>query len=101
MATYRTRDKQNVYDLAIQLYGDLSKIGNLIKLFPNLDNEIALGSSITVEDQVDPMALYFSNNNIIVATDFIPISSPVGPDHIILETGDSLLLETGDLLLLE
>lgn len=68
-ATYKTRYLQSVYDLAIQLYGDVSKIGNLIKLFSNLDSNITLGFGIDVPLQSDPIAQYFSTNNIIVATD--------------------------------
>jgi 3D (Asp-Asp-Asp) domain-containing protein len=69
MATYKTVTSQSVYDLSIQLYGDLSKIGNLIKLFPNLDNVIPVGSEITVETQTDPIAKYFSDRRLMVATD--------------------------------
>ena len=67
--TYLTRDKQSIYDLAVQLYGDVSKIGILLELFPNLDSSINLNSSILVPTQVDPIALFFSSNSVIVATD--------------------------------
>ena len=99
MATYKTRDKQSVYDLAVQLYGDVSKIGNLLKNFSNLDSELALGSGITLEVQKDPIAIFFSEQKIIVATDFTHSVSEV--DNILLESGDDILLEDGGLLLLE
>lgn len=66
---YLTRDAQSIYDLAIQLYGDASKIGILLELFPNLDSSINLNSTISVPTQVDPIALFFSSNKLIVATD--------------------------------
>jgi hypothetical protein len=69
MAIYKTRSKQTVYDLAIQLYGDLSKIGEVMKTFTDLDNVIPVASEIDVPVQTDPQALYFTNNKIIVATD--------------------------------
>jgi hypothetical protein len=68
---YLTRSYQNVYDLAIQLYGDLSKIGILMELFPNLDEAITLSSSVTVEEQTDPIAKYFKDKRLIVATDVL------------------------------
>jgi len=69
--TYLTRDLQNVYDLAVQLYGDVSKIGILLDLFPNLDEVIDLNSSIVVPDQLDPVAIYFRDSGLIVSTDFV------------------------------
>lgn len=65
---YLTCDAQSIYDLAIQLYGDVSKIGILLELFPNLDSSINLNSSISVPTQIDPIALFFSSNKLIVAT---------------------------------
>jgi hypothetical protein len=69
MAIYKTRSKQTVYDMAIQLYGDFSKIGEVMKTFTDLDNVIPVASEIDVPVQTDPQALYFANNKIIVATD--------------------------------
>lgn len=69
MATYKTVQAQSVYDLAIQLYGDLSKIGNLIELFPNLDNGIPVGSEFSYEVQTDPIAKYFQDKRIKISTD--------------------------------
>jgi|SRR6187549_1410704 len=68
---YKTHSYQSVYDLAVQLYGDLSKIGILLELFPNLNSSIDLNSSIMVEDQTDPIAKYFKDKRIIVATDVL------------------------------
>lgn len=69
--TYLTRQYQTVYDLSIQLYGDVSKIGILLKLFPNLNNAIDFNSAISVDPQLDPIAKYFTDSGIIVATDLV------------------------------
>jgi hypothetical protein len=69
MATYKTRHKQSVFDLAIQLYGDVSEVGKIMTTFTDLDNNIPVGSSLEVEATKDPIALYFGTNKIIVATD--------------------------------
>lgn len=62
-------DRQNVYDLAIQVYGDLSKIGLLLEKFPNLNNSATLGTSYSFDTQIDPIAVYLKQNRVVVATD--------------------------------
>jgi hypothetical protein len=88
MATYKyyTISGQSVFDLAIQLYGDVSKIGNLIELFPNLNNIIDIGQEITVEVQTDPIAKYFSDNRLKVATDVVDDSLTVDSDLITVDS---------------
>lgn len=78
MAIYKTRDKQSIWDLAVQLYGDVSKIGNLLKLFPNLDSELTLNSEINIETQTDPIAVFFKDQGIIVSTDIPDTPAPIG-----------------------
>lgn len=95
---YTTRLLQSAYDLAIQLYGDISKIGNILNYFPNLDTNIPVGSSLTIEEQTDPIAVFFKDKGIIVSTDFIH-SQDV--DNIIQEDDSNILQETGDLILIE
>ncbi len=90
---YTTLYLQSAYDLAIQLYGDVSKIGNIINYFPNLDTLIAVGSEISVSEQDDPIAIYFKDKEIAVGTD---IDSNLSEDFILLEIGDFILLESGD-----
>lgn len=69
MATYKTRQKQSAFDLAVQLYGDVSEIGKVIGTFTNLNSNIPVGSSIDVTETKDPIAKYFTDNKLIVATD--------------------------------
>jgi len=85
---YTTRKQQSVYDLAVQLYGSISNIGNLLKLFPNLDNEIPLGSKIIIEEQADPIAKFFLDRKIIVCTDLEDSAAPA-PDGIYDYTYDT------------
>jgi len=80
--TYLTRDLQSVYDLAVQLYGDVSKIGILLELFPNLNEGIDLSSSIMVDPQTDPIAKFFSDKRIIVSTDYFTDLSIITFDRI-------------------
>lgn len=83
--TYKTRSLQTVYDLCIQLYGDVSKIGNLLKVFPNLDEQITVGNSVSPERSSDPVKGYFTDRELIVSTDL--------EDHIfiLLENGRPIL----------
>jgi hypothetical protein len=90
---YLTKSYQNVYDLAVQVYGDISKIGILLELFPNLDVSINLSSSIMVDDQADPIAKYFKDKRIVVSTDVFV--APLGGGAILREDGSYLLREDG------
>ena len=97
--TYLTRDSQSVYDLAVQLYGDVSKIGILLKLFPNLDSAITLNSPISVGQQIDPIALYFSDNRVVTSTDVIMVAT--GSSRVLREDGSFALREDGSYILRE
>ena len=99
MATYKTRDKQSVYDLAVQLYGDVSKIGKLLTQFTDLDNVLTLNSEIEVATQTDPIAIYFIDKSMIVSTDFTPVVS--SGDRVLREDGFFLLREDGSYILRE
>ena len=94
---YKARKLQSHFDLVVQLYGDFSKIGEILKNIDDINGEIPLGTSFNVPVQNDPAALFFSNRGIIVQTDFLLESG----DNFLLESGDNLLLEDGGLLLLE
>lgn len=74
-STYKTLTKQSVFDLAIQLYGDISQIRNLLEVFPNLDEPIPVGSEIEMTEQIDPIALFFTDRRIKVSTDIDPEES--------------------------
>jgi hypothetical protein len=84
---YLTRSGQTAYDLAIQLYGNLSNIGKILELFPNLNSEIDLNSSVMITPQKDPIAKFFLDNRLIVATEVINV--PASSAH----TFDSTLFK--------
>ena len=92
-STYVTRSGQTAYDLAIQLYGNLSNIGKILELFPNLNNAIGFNSSISIEVQNDPIAKFFLDRRVIVSTDVIvlPTSSAHTFDSTIYKFDSTLL----------
>jgi hypothetical protein len=98
VTVYKTRFKQSIYDLTIQLYGDLSKIGNLTEFFSNLDNNLTVNTEIELPVQDDPIAEFFRDRQIIVSTD---VDNPAVTDYRLLESGDIRILESGDYRLLE
>jgi hypothetical protein len=102
IASYKTVEKQTVYDLAIQLYGDLSRIGAILETFQALNNEIPVSSVVPLGEQIDPIALFFNDpqRQIKVATDTGAEDGPEGSARL-LEDGSYRLLETGDFRLLE
>lgn len=68
---YKTRKLQSHFDLVIQLYGDFSKIGEILINIGDINGEIPLGTSFDVPVQNDPTALLFSSRGTIVQTDFV------------------------------
>lgn len=94
-----TRYRQNKYDLAINLYGSISGLPEIIKLFPDLSAEIPVGTVINYPEAATKEAAYFRGK--LVACDPIVVSVPSG-DGILLEDGSGFILtETGDNILLE
>lgn len=73
---YRTISLQSVFDLSVQLYGDISMVGNLIRIFPNLDNNIDIGEEISIDPQTDKIAKFFTDRRLKVATDIVQGESP-------------------------
>ena len=95
--TYNARDFQSVFDVAVQLYGDISRIDEILPIIRNLGTKIAFGTHITYTPTKDPVSLFFQNK--VVATSFYTVESVDGA--ILLESGDFMLLESGDYILLE
>jgi hypothetical protein len=86
---YVVRFKQSVYDLAVQLYGDVSKVGIILKLFPILDTDVPLGSIITLTPQKDPIAIYFKDRGLIVCTEVKSYTPEPPVDDLVYYDDDS------------
>lgn len=95
--TYHVRDFQSVFDLAVQLYGDFSRIDEILPLISNLGTKVPIGTSITYTPNNDPVSLFFRNRT--VATAFY--DEPVVENARLLENGSYRLLESGDFRLME
>ena len=69
--TVTITDRQTIFDLALQLYGDVSKTYDLITLNPlllNITNESLQGLTIIYEDPKNDISEYFKTNQITIAT---------------------------------
>lgn len=92
-ATYRAHSQQSAYDLALQIYGDISQIGEILKNIDDINGEIAMGTIFTFPVQTDPAAVFFLDK--VVATD-VPFDAPefltVDSDMITVDS----ILETAD-----
>ncbi len=71
--TYTVKQGQNLLDIAIQIYGDVSKVFDLARA-----NGLDIGTSLVagIEIEIDESKIvkpkivkYFSDNQIIIATD--------------------------------
>jgi hypothetical protein len=91
--TYRAHKLQSHFDLAIQLYGDFSQIGEIIRNISDINGEIPLGTEFIIPEQKDPQAEYF--NDKIVATDVNIIVDPVFRRIDTADT-DLRITDTGD-----
>ena len=74
MANYTIKEGQTIFDVTLQLYGDVSKVYELIKLNPTQIGSILernlMGKTITYDIQDNDIANYFSTNSIIIATEY-------------------------------
>lgn len=68
---YKTRKRQSHFDLAVQLYGDFSKIGEILKNIDDINGEILMGTIFDIPTQTDPTAIFFSSRGLFVQTDFV------------------------------
>ena len=74
MATYTIKEGQTIFDVALQLYGDVSEVYTIIKANPTqltsiLDRNLP-GKIIEYTIQDNPIANYFSTNQITIATEY-------------------------------
>lgn len=73
---YLTADYQSIYDVAIQLHGDMARIDEILPIIRNLGTKIGFAQSIPFTPNLDPISLFF--NNKIVATalseNYMPVS---------------------------
>lgn len=85
---------QSIYDLAVQLFGDVQKLITLVSAFPDLNAEISPGTKFTYLLSTHPVAQYFLNRGIAVATSLISLPTPIS-DFILREDGSYVLREDG------
>jgi len=96
--TYLSRDAQNIFDVAVQLFGDVGRIDRLIPIIRTFGLAIPLYTPITYTPTKDPIAAFFSGR--IVATSFLIVEDIMGNIRL-LEDGEPRLLEDGTFRLLE
>ena len=72
MATYTIQDGQTLFDLALQLYGDVTQAITICKnnplIIPNLLTKNLTGLVITYDVQTNEVVKNYSSKNIIIAT---------------------------------
>lgn len=71
MATYVIKEGQSIFDLALQLYGDVSKAYELIGLNDSINNITSNdleGIEITYEEQKNEVTEFFKTNSLTIST---------------------------------
>lgn len=87
---YTARKLQSHFDLAVQLYGDVSQIGEILKNVSDINGEIPLGTVFSYPEQTDPIAVFFRDK--VVQTDF-EVDAPL------FFTADNTLIKADSTLL--
>jgi predicted nuclease of predicted toxin-antitoxin system len=74
MASYTIKEGQTIFDVVLQLYGDMDKMYEFIQLNPTKIASILernlVGKEVEYEVQDNEIANYYKNNNIIIATKY-------------------------------
>lgn len=74
MATYKIRQGQTLFDLAVQLYGDVSKVYEIIKLnpttIPNILTRNLSGLTINYDLQNNEVANRFATDGTILTSQY-------------------------------
>lgn len=102
MATYLVKDGQTLFDLALQLYGDVSKVYELIALnssIENINSNDLQGVTITYNDPKNDVSEFFKNKPVVLSNRYPEVDS--GKYCLLQENGFFLLLENGNKILLE
>jgi len=70
MLKYKTQSGQNIFDLAVQLYGDTSKAVQIMNDNPGLswNTDILPQTEILYTDESNVTAQFFSTKKIVIAT---------------------------------
>jgi len=71
--TVTINEGQTIFDLSLQLYGDVSKVYSLIQLNSNIDNITTndlTGKVIVYEDPQNEVSEYYKTNSINIANHY-------------------------------
>lgn len=79
MPTYTIQEGQTLFDLALQLYGSVGRVYELIKLNPDTISNILernlVGKTINYEEQDNETANEYKTNKTIIATKYPQINT--------------------------
>jgi len=77
MRSYTARDNQTIYDIAIQKFGTLSNIGDVLDQITDPNSEVQFGSVLSIAETTNNIASRFEANQSFFSTWEAPFS-PVG-----------------------
>jgi hypothetical protein len=74
--SYSAADYQSIWDVAIQLFGDVSRVDEILPIIRNLGSKIGFGLPIQFTPNLDPVSLFFTNKVVATAIsdDYMPVS---------------------------
>jgi hypothetical protein len=88
---YIVKEYQSVYDLAIQLYGDVQRLPELITSFSNLNEPLPIGAKYIYKSNESPIRKYLLDRGVVIST--FTNNEPIDPALI---TDDGFFIITDD-----
>lgn len=72
MANYTIQNGQTIYDVALQNFGDLAYLKNVLELYTDLDVDPTPGSVITLTPEVNPVTNFYTDKEMKVVSSVVP-----------------------------
>ena len=97
---YSTHEGQTIFDLAIQLFGDINKIGEVTKFITELNARASPFTKLTVNLPDNNITRFFADRTLIIATDTFLAEQAAG-NFLLLQDGSFILYQDGGRLELQ
>jgi len=97
---YSTHDGQTIFDLAIQLFGDINKIGEVTKFITDLNARVSPFTKLTVNLPDNNITRFFADRALIIATDTFFREQGAG-NFLLLQDNSFILYQDGGRLELQ
>jgi hypothetical protein len=97
---FYAHDFQSVYDISLQLFGNLTGLSYVLSQNVNIDERVTIGKEFITSITSDPMTDYYKKNKIIVQTYIVDeVTGEIA--GILTEDGFNIITEDGQVIIPE